>query len=102
AGLLGWYGLQLYLIQTQHSDAILVGQRYIDDLTTTYLPGRYAWPIAVLLVVSLGVGRWRRLRSHRRAGLNTLNALESGIRFALGSAALLVGVQVLTTWRGIP
>jgi D-xylose transport system permease protein len=102
AGLLGWYGLQLYLIQTQHSDAILVGQRYIDDLTTTYLPGRYAWPIAILLVVAMGAGGWRRLRSHRQAGLNTLNALESGIRFALGSAALLVGVQVLTSWRGVP
>jgi D-xylose transport system permease protein len=102
AGLLGWYGLQLYLIQTQNSDAILVGQRYIDDLTTTYLPGRYAWPIAVLAVAAIGVGRGRRLRSHRKAGLNTLNALETGIRYAVGAAALLGGVQVLTSWRGIP
>ena len=101
-GLLGFYGLQLYLIQTQHSDAILVSERYIDDLTTTYLSGRYAWPIAVLLVVVIGVARWRRLRSHRRAGLNTLNALESGVRFAVGAAVLLGAVQVLTSWRGIP
>jgi hypothetical protein len=57
AGLLGFYGLQLYLIQTQRSDAILVDERYIDDLTTTYLPGRYAWPIAVLLVVVVGITR---------------------------------------------
>ncbi len=102
AGLLGFYGLQLYLIQTQRSDAILVDERYIDDLTTTYLPGRYAWPIAVLLVVVVGITRWRRLRSHRRAGLNTLNSLESGARFLIGSAVLLGGVQVLTSWRGVP
>jgi D-xylose transport system permease protein len=102
AGLLGFYGLQLYLIQTQRSDAILVDERYIDDLTTTYLAGRYAWPIAVLLVVVVGIMRWRRLRSHRRAGLNTLNSLESGARFVIGSAVLLGGVQVLTSWRGVP
>jgi D-xylose transport system permease protein len=102
AGLLGFYGLQLYLIQTQRSDAILVDERYIDDLTTTYLPGRYAWPIAVLLVVVVGITRWRRLRNHRRAGLNTLNSLESGARFLIGSAVLLGGVQVLTSWRGVP
>jgi D-xylose transport system permease protein len=101
-GLLGFYGLQLYLIQTENADAILVGEHYIGSLTTTYLPGRYAWPIAILLVVAIGIGRWRRVRSHRRAGLNSLNALDVGIRFAVGSAAFLVSVKVLTAWRGIP
>lgn len=102
AGLLGWYGLQLYLIQTQNSDAILVSERYIDDLTTTYLPGRYAWPIAVLIALAIGAGRYRRVRSHRRAGLSTLNGLESSIRYAVGVAVLLGGVWVLTSSRGIP
>ena len=50
----------------------------------------------------MGITRWRRLRSHRRAGLNTLNSLESGARFLIGSAVLLGGVQVLTSWRGVP
>jgi D-xylose transport system permease protein len=102
AGLLGFYGLQLYLIQTQHSDAILVNAHYIDELTTTYLPGRYAWPIAILIVVATGVLRWRRLRAHRRAGLDSLNAFDSAVRFVVGAAVLLAGVQVLTSWRGIP
>jgi D-xylose transport system permease protein len=102
AGLLGFYGLQLYLIQTQHSDAILVNAHYIDELTTSYLPGRYAWPIAILIVVLIGVVRWRRLRAHRRAGLATLNVFDSAVRFAVGAAVLLAGVQVLTSWRGIP
>jgi D-xylose transport system permease protein len=102
AGLLGFYGLQLYLIQTQHSDAILVNAHYVDELTTTYLPARYAWPIAILIVVLIGVVRWRRLRAHRRAGLSSLNVIDSAVRFAVGAAVLLAGVQVLTSWRGIP
>jgi D-xylose transport system permease protein len=102
AGLLGFFGLQLYLIQTQNSDAILVGEHYISSLTTAYLPGRYAWPIAVLIVVAIGIGRWRRVRSHRKAGLRTLSALDVGIRYAVGAAVFLVGVQVLTSWRGVP
>jgi D-xylose transport system permease protein len=102
AGLLGFYGLQLYLIQTQHSDAILVNAHYVDELTTSYLPGRYAWPIAILIVVLIGAVRWRRLRAHRRAGLATLNTFDSAVRFAVGAAVLLAGVQVLTSWRGIP
>jgi D-xylose transport system permease protein len=102
AGLLGFYGLQLYLIQTQNSDAILVNAHYINDLTLTYLPGRYAWPIAILMVVLIGVVRWRRLRAHRQAGLATLNVFDSAVRYVVGAAVLLAGVQVLTSWRGIP
>jgi D-xylose transport system permease protein len=46
--------------------------------------------------------RWRRLRSHRQAGLATLNVLDSAVRYVVGAAVLLAGVQVLTSWRGIP
>src|SRR5258708_34487189 len=61
AGLLGWYGLQLYLIQTQNSDAILVPQPNIAALTTTYLPSRLSVPGAAAIVFWMIGLRARRL-----------------------------------------
>jgi D-xylose transport system permease protein len=46
--------------------------------------------------------RGRRLRAHRQAGLATLNVFDSAVRYVVGAAVLLAGVQVLTSWRGIP
>lgn len=102
AGLLGWYGLQLYLIQTQHSDAILVPQRYIDDLTTTYLPASVAWPLAAGIVIGMIALRARRFRRHRRAGLTSESALGSGVQLAVVAAVIIGGTAVLGSWRGVP
>src|SRR5258708_21293443 len=102
AGLLGWYGLQLYLIQTQNSDAILVPQRYIVDLTTTYLPTRVAWPVAAAIVLGMVVLRARRLRPHRRAGLASESALENGLQLAVVAGVVIAATAVLASWKGIP
>lgn len=102
AGLLGWYGLQLYLIQTQNSDAILVPQKYIDDLTTTYLPSRLAWPLAGGIVLVMIALRVRRFRRHRRAGLTSESALENGVQVAVIAAVIIAGTAVLGSWRGVP
>ena len=96
AGLLGWYGLELYLIQTQHSDAILVPQRYIDVfLTTTYLPASVAWPLAAGIVIGMIAFRARRFRRHRRAGLTSESALGSGVQLAVVAAVIIGGTAVL-------
>jgi D-xylose transport system permease protein len=102
AGLLGLYGLQLYLIQTQNADAILVLERYIDDITTTYVPSAYAWAAAVLIVVGNGALKMRRVRRHRRAGLTTQGGLETVVRFIIVSVALLAATAVLSSYRGVP
>jgi D-xylose transport system permease protein len=102
AGLLGLYGLQLYLIQTQNADAILVLQRYIDDITTTYVPPAYAWAVAVLIVVGNGIVKMRRFRRHRKAGLTTQGGLENAVRFAIVSISLLVATAVLNSYKGVP
>src|SRR5258708_7728799 len=102
AGLLGWYGLQLYLIQTQNSDAILVPQRYIDDLTITYLPSRVAWPLAAGIVLGMIVLRARRLRRHRRAGLASESALENGLQLVVVAGVVIAATAVLASWKGIP
>jgi D-xylose transport system permease protein len=102
AGLLGWYGLQLYLIQTQNSDAILVPQRYIDDLTTTYLPAKVAWPVAAAIVLGMTLLRAQRLRRHRRAGLSSESALESGLQLVVVAGVVIAATAVLASWRGVP
>jgi D-xylose transport system permease protein len=102
AGLLGLYGLQLYLIQTQNADAILVLNKYVDDITATYVPSTYAWAIAVLIVIGNGalkMGRWRR---HRKAGLTTQAGLEIVVRFTIVSIGLLVATAVLSSYKGVP
>jgi D-xylose transport system permease protein len=102
AGLLGLYGLQLYLIQTQNADAILVTERYIDDITATYVPSAYAWAVAVVIVIGNGALQWRRLSRHRKAGLTTQAGLEIAVRFAIVSVGLLGATAVLSSYKGVP
>jgi D-xylose transport system permease protein len=102
AGLLGWYGLQLYLIQTEKSDAILVSQQYIDDLTIKYLPGRFAWPVAVAIVAAMAALKVRRVRHRRNAGLSAEGRLEIVAQGVIVSGVVLAATAVLTSYRGIP
>jgi len=102
AGLLGWYGLQLYLIQTEKSDAILVPQRYIDGLTTTYVPARVAWPVAVAIVVAMAALKVRRVRRRRKTGLSAEGRLEIVAQGVIVSGVVLAATAVLTSWRGVP
>ena len=102
AGLLGWYGLQLYLIQPQHVDTIMVEDPHIVAIASTFLPRFAGWALAGLLMLTVAAGRVVNFRRRQAAGFIAERAGEAVVRTVAIVAAILGGTAVLNQWRGIP
>lgn len=101
AGLIGWQGLQLYVLGEQGTINIPYDGT-IAALTHTNLTPSSGWAIAMIVVVGyLAAVLWEQRRRHR-AGL----PLRSGRQIALRAGVLTIGVGVtvgvLNAWRGVP
>lgn len=101
AGLIGWQGLQLYLLSPQGAINI-PDHGVIAALTHDYLPGVVSWSLAALLIGCYLAAIVVEARRRRAAGLRYESRRRQAIRLVLLSA--LVGVTVLTldSWRGVP
>jgi D-xylose transport system permease protein len=102
AGLLGWYGLQLYMIQTQHVDTIMVEEPHIVAIASTFVPRFAGWVLAGVLVVTVAAGRVVNYRRRRAAGFTAERAGEAVVRTVAIVAAILGATAVLDQWRGVP
>ncbi len=102
AGLLGWYGLQLYLIQTQHVDTIMVEDPHIVAIASTFLPRFAGWALAGLLFLTVSAGRVVNYRRRQAAGFTAERAGEAVVRTIAILAAIVGATAVLNQWRGIP
>ena len=102
AGLLGWYGLQLYLIQTQHVDTIMVEDPHIVAIASTFLPRFAGWALAGVLVLTVAAGRVVNSRRRQAADFTAERAGEAVVRTIAIVAAILGATAALNQWRGIP
>jgi D-xylose transport system permease protein len=102
AGLLGWYGVQLYLIQTQHVDTIMVEDPHIVAIASIFLPRFAGWAVAGVLVLTVAAGRVVNSRRRQAAGFIAERAGEAVVRTIAIVAAILGATAVLNQWRGIP
>jgi len=101
-GLLGWYGVQLYLIQTQRVDTIMVEDPHIVAIATTFLPKPMGWAMAGIVGLAVVAARVAGYRRRQAAGFIDERAGETAVRTIAIVAAVIGGTEVLNQWRGIP
>lgn len=101
AGLIGWQGLQLYVLG-EEGTINFPFDGGVAKLTNTYFPD---WVGYVLVVVLTGLFLLSSLLTHARrraAGLTVGSISETGLKAALLGALLLGAVLVLNHDRGVP
>jgi D-xylose transport system permease protein len=101
-GLLGWYGVQLYLIQTQRVDTIMVEDPHIVAIATTFLPKPLGWSMAGVVGLGVVASRVAGYRRRQAAGFIDERASEAVVRTMAILVAVIGGTVVLDQWRGIP
>lgn len=101
-GLLGWYGVQLYIIQAQHVDTIIVEDPHIVAIATTFLPKPVGWAVAGIIGLGVVAARLASYRRRQAAGFIDERAGEAVVRTVAIVAAVGGGTAVLNQWRGIP
>jgi len=100
AGMLGWLGVQLWVLGTTGS--LNVDDPAVSFLFTSYLPPALGW-LAAFVVVAAYVGeRVNSNRQRQRLGLSIEPWHELLVRPALVGLVILIPVAVLNTWRGVP
>ncbi len=93
AGLLGWQGVQQWVLGS--SGTINVTDPHVSAVATTTLPAAWGWALAVGTSVIYGVTRIQEQLRRRRAGLPTKPLVVVGARTALVTALALLVVAVL-------
>ncbi len=102
AGLLGWEGVLLYLVQTQGSGGtIRISNPVLLDLTNGNLSTTAGWIVAVLAVVAFGAATILRDRHRRSGGLVAPPPAITVLKVVLVAAAVAVLVAVCNTNRGV-
>ncbi|HEY6425582.1 MAG TPA: hypothetical protein VIY28_20530 [Pseudonocardiaceae bacterium] len=101
AGLIGWQGLQLYLLSPQ--GAINVSDRgAIAALTHAYLSPLAGWSLGAVVVGCYAAAVVGHARRRRAAGLPHLVRWRQAARVVLLGAGVGVTIGVLNSWRGVP
>ena len=100
AGMLGWLGMQLWVLGTTGS--INVGDPSVTFLFTTYVPPSLGWVGAGVLVAAYTAQKIYSNRQRRTLGLEPSPWSTLLARPALVTLVVLVSVAVLNEWRGVP
>jgi len=102
AGLLGWEGVLLYLVQTQGSGGtIRISNPVLLDLTNGNLSTTAGWIVAVLAVGAFAATTILRDRRRRNGGLVAPPLAITLLKVVLVAAAVAVLVLVCNTNRGV-
>ena len=101
AGLIGWQGLQLYMLSPQ--GAINVSDHgSIAALTHAYFPAVAGWSLGAVMIGCYVAAVIVHTRRRRAAGLPCIALWRQAARVALLSAGVVVTIGVLNSWRGVP
>lgn len=93
AGLLGWQGVQQWVLGT--SGTINVLDPHISAIATSTLPPAWGWALAAVASVVYATTRIQEQLRRRRAGLPAKPLLAVGLRIALVTGLALLVVAVL-------
>lgn len=100
AGLLGWQGVQLYVLGT--TGTINVFDPTIVNLAGSFISVQLGWILAVVVLVLVLADTVLVRRRRAAAGLDLPPVLGVAIRLAVITAVVLVAVGVLNSDRGLP
>ncbi len=101
AGLIGWQGLQLFILGN-HGTINIPYQGGIASLANTFYPPAVGYALGAVVVATHLLSTIKQRQRRREAGLRTQPLLQLLVRAAL-LLVLLVGVTaVLGKWRGVP
>jgi D-xylose transport system permease protein len=100
AGLLAWQGFQLRVLG--ETGTVNVTDSKIVGLTSTFYSDTFGWIVAVVAIAAFAgltlYGRRRRVQQ----GLSAPAVTTLAIRIAVVAAAVIAGVAVLNSDRGVP
>jgi D-xylose transport system permease protein len=100
AGLLGWQGLQLYILGDTGTVNVTDGK--IVGLANHFYSDAAGWVMAAVAIAAYaGITLWS-LRSRRAAGLTDTDAAGPIARIVIVAAAVIAVVAVLNSDRGVP
>jgi D-xylose transport system permease protein len=100
AGLLGWEGLQLYILGDTGTINVTDGK--IVGLANHFYSDTAGWVIAAVVIAAYATITLWSLRSRRAAGLADTDAAGPITRIVIAAAAVIAVVAVLNSDRGIP
>lgn len=100
AGLLGFLGLQLWILGPNSSINIPYDSWVVNFAQQTFLPPWAAYALAVIAALAMFLSDWRRNARRRRAGLSEGSRTVILIKAALLLVALCISVWYLSTDRG--
>lgn len=101
AGLIGWQGLQLYILSPQ--GAINVSDHgTIAALTHAYLPAGAGWLLGAVVIGCYVAAVVTHARRRRVAGLSCIPRRRQAVRVGLLGVGVVVTIGVLNSWRGVP
>ncbi len=93
AGLLGWQGVQQFVLGT--TGTINVFDENIGAIATTTLPKAWGWALAIVATAAYALTRILEQARRRRAGLSAKPLIIVGLRTAIVGAVALLAVAVL-------
>lgn len=100
AGLIGWLGLQLYVLGD--TGTINLRDPFITGLAGTFLPAAVGWLVAAGILVGYGAALVLRRRRRQAAGLPVRSPTLLAFRFLAVAVPLLAAMAVLNADRGLP
>ncbi|MGJ4845717.1 MULTISPECIES: sugar ABC transporter permease [unclassified Leifsonia] len=100
AGLLGFLGLQLWVLGPNSSINIPFDSWIVQFAQQTFLPPWAAYALAVIAAVAMFLSDWRRSERRRKAGLSQGSMTVMLVKSVLLLLALGVSVWYLSTDRG--
>jgi simple sugar transport system permease protein/D-xylose transport system permease protein len=100
AGLLGFLGLQLWVIAPYGSINIPYDSWIVQFAQQWFLPPWAAYALAAIAALSMFVSDWRRTERRRRAGLSEGSLAVAAIKAVLLLVALCLSAWYLSTDRG--
>jgi D-xylose transport system permease protein len=93
AGLLGWQGVQQYVLGT--TGTINVFEPHIGAIATTTLPALWGWALAIVVALLYALTHAQEQVRRRRAGLPAQPLVVVGVRAALFAVIALFAVAIL-------
>ena len=100
AGLLGWQGLQLFVLGG--TGTINLRDKFILNLAGTFFPARVGWALGAGFVLLYAAGSLWDRRQRRAAGLTVVSRRATIFRIVVAAIGTLGAIAVLNANRGLP